>query len=261
MPEIIQSPHPVPPMARLESLAKVLTLFGSAGVVLSLCHETGFYWELGLSFTELPAGFADHAKSILRWLPHLVVLACLVTIVLNLRLGKDSSSIAELPSGPVLDWVYIIGATILAVAGGWVFHQYEVAVAMLFLAWALSFTKLASRREGWKRLGRGLLASILLGVPLVAFIAASGAEEAHEKTRSILDRPHQILERTDSLGGVPPSEIKVLRTYDKALLVWNPQTEQTEIIPWAFVKTLKNIPGKLQKKSSVTPKPLPSPTP
>ncbi len=248
-------------MARLESLAKVLTLFGSAGVVLSLCHEAGFYWELGLSFTELPAGFADHAKSILRWLPHLVVLACLVTVVLNIRLGKDSIPIAELPSGHVADRVYIIGTTSLAVATGWLFHQYESAVAILFLAWAIFFTKLASQREGWRRLGKGFLASILLGVPLVVFIAASGAEEAHEKTRSILDRPHQILERTDSLSGVPPSEIKVLRTYDKALLIWNPQTEQTEIIPWAFVKTLKNIPGKLQKKGQATPKPSPSPTP
>ena len=81
MPELEVAPEDSRGASRRPLSARVgalLAVSGSAGVVISFVYGWGFFFALGIPFSEAPTAISDHVRGWLIWLPIFVAPALII---------------------------------------------------------------------------------------------------------------------------------------------------------------------------------------
>ena len=213
-----------------DRLAPVVAVIGSAGVVVSFVYDWGFFFTLGISFSEAPTGLSDHVRGWLIWLP-IVVAAALFLLVQELLLSRLERGLSEeeiIASSPnpaltrrfrALPWKVITGLAVVLFFLWLLFGESFASarplaffvVWVLFVRWVFGHPRLDA---DWPALVKH---SITWGLAISFFMFFLGANAA----RSGMSTPAPT-HRLDWAAAVPASagvEVRLLRSFQDWILV------------------------------------------
>ena len=69
-----QKPWGTSPLRNIGALVGVIA---SLSVIVSFIYDWGFFWALGISFSQAPTTITDHVQSWIIWLPRVIVIGIL----------------------------------------------------------------------------------------------------------------------------------------------------------------------------------------
>ena len=89
-----ENPRGGTPRPLSERLGLVFAVSGSAGVIVSFVYDWGFFFALGIAFSEAPTGISDHVRGWLIWLP-IVIAPALFLLAQELLVSRLERGLTE----------------------------------------------------------------------------------------------------------------------------------------------------------------------
>ena len=213
-----------------ERLAAVFAVTGSAGVVVSFVYDWGFFFALGIPFSEAPTALSDHMRGWLIWLPIVIgpVLFFLAQELLVSRLerGLSEEEIIVSSSNPARTRRLrnrprkVIAATAVVVLFLWVLFGGSFAFArpfaffivwVLFVQWVFRDCRLDADWPACVKNGITWVPAVLL---VVFFLGGNQAQLGMLKPA-----PSHRIEWSAPVGDAPAVEVRLLRSFQDWLLV------------------------------------------
>ena len=232
----------------------IIASIASISILVSFIYDWGFFFALGVSFSETPTTITDHMQSWLQWLPIVLVVGItLLTyglIVLRVSRGRpdkrthsNSRSSAIWQFGQeVLSSIVLVGPIMFVLV--WVFWGDIALIALvagLFFLWWPFMSWIFEHKAAYTHLPNVIrdISIVFPPVVLLAFwmgMASAGStrEEPSMTHRLIMDGSDEI---TETL------ETELLRAFEEWLLV---RSENNQL-SWIRLDDVKRIESLTQR--------------
>lgn len=231
-----------------KSLSSVFGILATVSLVLSVIYDWAYLHWLGVSFSEVPTSLSDHAKSALIWAPSVgIAFFCLFVLELltrRMEQGKTEQELIETSKNPKFTKFYREAPFILGevfAVGGVVAYLLWAAIPLEFFfvmaiiswfviaKWLFSHKRIQERTSPIYRIGVALIPAVFIYFVNMGMIAAK-TDVSKARAESI----RTIKIKTQA----KPFEVKVLRNYEKAVLLWDPVKMKIRLIPWNEIDSI-----------------------
>jgi hypothetical protein len=272
----------------IDHLSKGAAVIASLGLVVSVFYDWGFYYALGLRFSEAPTSVSDHVRSWLVWLPTaLFSLVCVIAFEMVTRRiegGMTEEEIVQSAPEPArtrrnrLRPMKFLRLTAYLIIASWVLfgdlfnRGLYIGLIIVWFAltgWVFGHPRIRARHSEAFRL------ILHWGPPILIWFFFSGFGDAMQ--RITLSKGTTSVLRIKSSQQQLPMQASIIRTFEKWILVqdserrllWIPVDDVAQIqsrpvrapfrgVACWFVTALCS-PVYDDPKAIVDPKPLPVP--
>lgn len=238
-------------MKELLDIASRLTgIVAPTAFLVSLVHEEGYYSAVGRKFQSI-ASLSDYLTSVLEWLPAvagLVAAIWLFTLLTSpfyrpptgLELDELRASSRRLSGSMVVIWFVIV---LFFGGGGVAMYLYDdisdvglapVLIGIVAFAWIILVGVAFRGQNPADKLGKAGAGILFFGLPLIAGMYFWGLDQGY---RDLSDTGQiYTLRRVD---GATTQPIKVLRVYQRGVLVRSVADKTDTFIRWEQIRSLK----------------------
>jgi hypothetical protein len=243
----------------IASVSALLPALAAGSFVLSAAYDIGYFVRLGVNAGVVPTTLSDHTRSALLWLP-LVAVALLFFGLVNL-LDVRFPLNKWLPSHPWLrDAIVALGAPFngvvliaLVLADGFALALLFYPIGMSFILVSLTWLQLfyfppfflqylrSRRTSSWQPLRTSeklfAIGGWVVLVPILGYLVALA-----ETQIDVLHKHPWVVEfivRATVKSQEPEVVFKVLRSFEKGVLVQDIDTAQILFFQWAEVLSLQ----------------------
>lgn len=231
-----------------KSLPSVFGILATVSLVLSITYDWGYLHWLGVSFSEVPTSLSDHARSALVWAPSVGIgFFCFFVLELltrRIEQGMTEQELIETSKNPKFTKLYreapLILGEVFAVGGVvayllWaaipleVFFVLSVISWFVIARWLFSHKRIQERTSPIYRIGIALIPAVFI---YFVNTGMSAAKTDVSKARAESFRTIKIKTQAK------PFEAKVLRNFEKAVLLWDPVQMKIRLIPWNEIDSI-----------------------
>jgi hypothetical protein len=256
---------PIPPRVSelFAPISALLPALAAGSLVLSAAYDIGYFVRLGLNPGVLPTTLSDHTRSALLWLPLVAVALLFFVLVISLDVRFPHVS-KWLQSHPLLGAAIVvlfaplggIGLISLAlsdnIALALLVYPLGMSSILVSLAWLQLFYVPVFFRQYWRsrktlsaqplKTSEKLFAisGWVVLVPILGYLVALAETQV-----DVLHRHPRIIEftvRAFVKSQEPEVVFKVLRSFEKGVLVQEIDTAQILFFQWAEVSSLQYPP-------------------
>ena len=240
-----QKPWGTSPFRNIGALVGVIA---SLSAIVSFIYDWGFFWALGISFSQAPTTITDHVQSWIIWLPRVIVIGIfLLAYTLFFARVERGPTEEEMISTSrntriiniitKLSNIFIIESCILftilwLLIGGILFFAALLALTVLwflFIKWVFSKTKKGIRYSAF-------MEYFSLFVPIAVFILFLMGAMSTGVIRAEPSMSHRLV--IDGKAGVREIvETELLRTFEKWLLI----RDENKQLSWIRLDEVKRI--------------------
>ena len=231
-----QKPWGTSPFRNIGALVGVIA---SLSVIVSLIYDWGFFWALGISFSQAPTTITDHVQSWIIWLPRVIVIGILLLAydLLFARVERGlteeelistsrNTRIKNIITKPLIIFesiisskMFIIESSILYIILWLLFGGilYFAALLGLTVLWGLFIKRVFAKKKKGIRYP-AFMESFSLFVPTAGFILFLMGAMSTGVIREELSMSHRLV--IDGRAGVTEIvETELLRAFEKWLLI------------------------------------------
>lgn len=218
-----------------EKNGKLGSLILAGSIAISISYDWGFYFALGITFSEAPTTLTDHLQSWLIWLPWLVLSGIILLgfelflrrmergmteeeIVASSRNPSATEKARDLPY-QVLKWLFLI------IIFFWVMIGEIVPIFLFFWGlgiWWMSFVLWVLKHQMVRNRIPVLLQNFILFLPFYFFIISGiGMFQGEKYLDGTKNHTHRVHFSQDSTRPPKGENVTLLRTYQDWVLVMN----------------------------------------
>ena len=249
-----QKPWGTSPFRNIGALVGVIA---SLSVIVSFIYDWGFFWALGISFSQAPTTITDHVQSWIIWLPRVIVIGILL-LACHLFFARfergmteeeiistsRNTKIKNIITKPLIIFISIISSNIFIIEssilniilwllfGGILFFAALFGLTVLwffFIKWVFSKKKKGIRYSSF-------MESFSLFVPTAVFILFLMGAMSTGVIREEPSMSHRLV--IDGRAGVREIvETELLRAFEKWLLI----RDENKQLSWIRLDEVKRI--------------------
>lgn len=234
--------------SEIDYLTKGLGLCGILAFLSSVCYDFGYFWALGLSFSDAPTSVSDHVRSGLDWIPFNIAafgLAAIIIVTLKpfYKNFEDTKEDAEITKKRMNDfnsfvqkffkWAFpLTGAStvILYILLGDSMPNSLVGISLLLGIYTVILNIV--NRKGFFRLSAQMFIMIIL-LPTVFLYAFS--EGYRDAKRSIM-HPTKIVTTVNHTECI---NLQLIRMFEKGALVAVDGEQKIAFVGWDKISIIK----------------------
>ena len=241
-----QKPWGTSPFRNIGALVGVIA---SLSVIVSFIYEWGFFWALGISFSQAPTTITDHVQSWIIWLPRVIVIGILL-LAYTLFFARVERGLTEeeMISASrktriekiITKWsnIFIIESCILFTILWLLFGDILFFLALLsltvmwfvFIEWVFAKTKKSIRYSSF-------MEYFSLFAPIAVFISFLMGAMSTGVIRAEPSMSHRLV--IDGKSGVREIvETELLRTFEKWLLI----RDENKQLSWIRLDEVESDP-------------------
>ena len=244
----------------LASVSGLLPALAAGSFVLSTTYDIGYFVRLGLNPGVVPTTLSDHTRSALLWLPLAAVMVLYFGLMnwFDVRATSFNRWFASHPSVGAASAVLVplftaVGLISLVLSDGFALGLLVYPIGMssivVTLTWLLLFVYPVYFRPYWWSRGTSTaqplptsaklfaISGWIVLVPILGYLVALGDTQI-----DVLHKHPPLIEftvRAFVKGQEPEVVFKVLRSFEKGVLVQDLGTAQLHFFQWAEVSSLQ----------------------
>lgn len=237
----------------LDSASKVIALLSFSILILTVVHDWGYFWVVGLRFQSMQSPY-DYLANSIEWLPYHLA-SGLLTVLLGfilMTIEKDPKyfwGVRSRKERRTAEKAFF-ALSVLTVIAAIFLSRFRISAFALLLSNAYAMLlALLVRFTGfltWFPAARTRAARNVLLLPslvLISFgLGANAAEDAVQSTTSVY--------RLDLKNSASMS-VTLLRSMEKGALIWDGAVQRATLIRWDQIERISRVVGDHKREEAL----------
>lgn len=229
-----------------EGIPVFIGLFSALSLILSVIYDWGYFIALDISFAEAPTSLSDHIKSALIWVPPAALIIFIVAVIelLTQRVERGMTQEELFPPSKTSKLSYFLYRSPAYAFIAFAIYtivlkimRHPIPIDRMIFSIGFLWIWLSGKLFTPPRLQQKyppLFRKTFRWVPvMVLFVWYFGFSAAQYAITTSKNSQALILNETKQKMFIIP-----LRSFEKALLVWHPEVNQYEFVPWQSIHSV-----------------------